>query len=116
MGSDYIFVTDLNALPCVPAKKDQVIARYGDLDPSRIAVVITEIEGWYIAGANERSRLARRFPSRTDGLTKEQFNDRIPRTFESRIDYMLELLKQFSVPTAKRRNSSFRYFAERYLP
>jgi len=50
----------------------------------------------------------------TDTLTKEGFNSLIPQRFDSRIDFMVEILKRFCTGMAKRKNGSFRYFAERY--
>ena len=48
----------------------------------------------------------------TDELTKEDFNRLIPRRFDSRIDFMFEILKSFSIETAARRNNSFDFFVE----
>ena len=38
----------------------------------------------------------------------------IPPSFDSRIDFMFEILKSFSPATAARHNTSFRFFFERY--
>jgi hypothetical protein len=50
----------------------------------------------------------------TDELTKEDFNGLIPPKFDSRIDFMFELLKYFSIDTAEKKNQSFRFFITRY--
>ena len=50
----------------------------------------------------------------TDNLTKEDFNGLIPGKYDSRIDFMFEILKYFSIDSAGKKNHSFRYFAERY--
>ena len=48
--------------------------------------------------------------SKTDEITKEKFNDMTPARFDSRIDYMREILKRFSVETGVAKNASFGYF------
>jgi hypothetical protein len=50
----------------------------------------------------------------TDELTKENFNELIPALFDSRIDFMFEILKSFSPVTAAERNRSFKFFLTRY--
>ena len=47
-------------------------------------------------------------------MTKEDFNARIPKKFDSRIDFMFEILKSFSIETAARKNQSFHFFVNRY--
>jgi hypothetical protein len=46
-------------------------------------------------------------------MTKEDFNALIPPSFDSRIDFMFEILKSFSFVTAARHNRSFQFFSER---
>ncbi|OGW18585.1 MAG: hypothetical protein A3G93_11920 [Nitrospinae bacterium RIFCSPLOWO2_12_FULL_45_22] len=43
------------------------------------------------------------------------FNRLIPNKFDSRIDFMLEILKYFSMGIAKQKNKSFSYFLERHI-
>jgi hypothetical protein len=50
----------------------------------------------------------------TDDLTKEDFNRLIPKNYDSRIDFMFEILKYFSIDSARKKNHSFRFFVERY--
>ena len=116
MERDYIYVTDINTSPCITARKKDIRRMYRNIDRERIAVVVREIESWYLAGLTlEKCRkLKVKYISDTDTITKERFNAMIPRGF-SRIDFMAELLKTFSVNTAKRRNTSFRYFTERFM-
>src|SRR2546426_1138696 len=116
MDADYVFVTDLNASPCVSARKQQVASKYSRLEEKKIFVVVEEIESWYLAGLEERTRRKLEVPrlSNTDTLRKEEFNRLIPAAFDSRLDFMLELLNHFSVSAAKTRNKSFKYFMETY--
>lgn len=116
MGSDYFFWGDINSLPCVTAKKKRVMDSYGRmLDTDKIIVVIREIESWYLAGLNDRrcKELGLRPSKNTDKTTKEKLEELAPRKFDSRIDFMVEILKRFSVNTARQKNESFNYFMSR---
>lgn len=87
-----------------------------NIENDKIIVVIKEIESWYLAGLDdeEYKRFEMHTLSNTDDITKEQFNDLIPKKFDSRIDFLLEILKSFSIEIAKQKNKSFRYFSEKY--
>lgn len=114
--ANYLFIEDINRSPCVTAKKQALRNRYEPrLDENRIIVVVKEIESWYLAGLdnNDCERLGIRIFPKTDNITKEQFNELIPGTFRSRIDFMAEVLKRFSLETAKQKNKSFDYFMSR---
>ena len=114
MRSDYIFFTD-NDSPCVTASKQKSMNKYCQLEEERIQVVVKEIESWYLAGLDEESskRLGLQFFRITDKINKEKFNNYIPKTFDSRIDFMLEVIKLFIVKVAMDKNGSFRYFINR---
>jgi len=116
MGADYIYVTDINNSPCVTAKKQETQNNLRNIDSDKIIVVIKEIESWYLAGLSDTE--CRRFQmhtfSVTDTVTKEQFNSLIPKEFDSRIDFMLEILKIFSIELATQKNRSFGYFIQKY--
>lgn len=116
MGADYIYVTDINDLPCVSAKKQKIQNKIRNIDGDRIIVVRKEIESWYLAGLdNIGSKKIKICTFRiTDTITKEQFNSLIPKKFDSRIDFMLEILKIFSIDIAKQKNKSFRHCIEKY--
>jgi len=76
-----------------------------------------EIESWYLAILDDGKCKEFGVPSfRTDDVTKEQFNGLIPKKFDSGIDFMREILKSFDIEIAKRKNRSFKYFAEKYDP
>ena len=119
MKADYLYVTDINNSPCVTKKKDQIKKILNKfVTEDRISVVIREIEGWYLAGltsTKSKTLKVSNLPPHTNDLTKEQFNSLIPKKFDSRIDFMIEILKLFSMPTAKRKNKSFLYFSKRHL-
>jgi hypothetical protein len=116
MKNDYIFVADIDFEHSVRDKKQILYYRFSNIDGRSIVIVIKEIESWYYAGIS--GTLAREMgisdTGSTDELTKEDFNRLIPRRFDSRIDFMFEILKSFSLKTAARKNHSFDYFAGRY--
>ncbi|MFA6332449.1 MAG: hypothetical protein WCX22_05820, partial [Methanoregula sp.] len=90
--------------------------RFSNLDGGSIVIVIREIESWYYAGISGplEQELGIADLASTDDMTKEDFNARIPRHFDSRIDFMFEILKSFSLETAVRKNQSFSFFVNRY--
>jgi hypothetical protein len=116
MKNDYIFVADIDFEHSVRDKKQILYYRFSNIDSRSIVIVIKEIESWYYAGIS--GDLARELGiadlSSTDDLTKEDFNRLIPGRFDSRIDFMFEILKSFSLETAARRNHSFGFFTGRY--
>jgi hypothetical protein len=116
MKNDYIFVADIDFEHSVRDKKQILYYRFSNIDGKSIVIVIKEIESWYYAGIS--GNLAREMgipdTGSTNDLTKEDFNRLIPRRFDSRIDFMFEILKSFSLETAARKNHSFDYFAGRY--
>lgn len=116
MKSDYFYLRDINYSPCVTEKKKGIQNKFNKLDNNKIIIVIKEIESWYLAGLdNEGSKKLGISPrSSTDNITKEQFNNLISKKFDSRIDFMSEVLKYFSIETAKQKNKSFKYFIEKH--
>ncbi len=110
---DCIYLTDINNSPCITAKIEGVKHKYGNkIELDRIVIAVMEIESWYLAGLDEQdnNELGIGPLNRTDDITKEKFNDMTPARFDSRIDYMREILKRFSVETAVEKNASFGYF------
>jgi hypothetical protein len=116
MSANYIYVSDINLAPCVTARKQDIQSKFKDIDKDKIIVVIREIESWYLAGLDDTSfkRLGISSQGTTDKITKEQFNNLIPKKFDSKIDFMQEILKYFRIEIGKQRNASFRYFLKKY--
>ena len=116
MKNDYIFVADIDFEHSVRDKKQILYYRFSNLNGNSVVIVIREIESWYYAGI--AGALAQELGvtdlASTDDLTKEDFNARIPRKFDSRIDFMFEILKSFSLETATKKNHSFSFFVNRY--
>lgn len=117
MQSDYIFVTDFNNSTCITARKRVIRSRFKNIPDESIIIVMREIEGWYLAGLRDNEYKKFKIPlhESTDRITKEEFDSLIPKKFESRIDFMLEILKNFSIEIAKQKNGSFRYFIDRFV-
>ncbi|NQU04751.1 MAG: hypothetical protein HQ568_01560 [Calditrichaeota bacterium] len=82
-----------------------------------MAIVRVEIESWYLAGMSDEvaPRLGLKGIKSTNDINKEDFNSMIPKDFDSRIDFMNELLKDFSINTAKKKNNSFDYFCTKFV-
>ena len=116
MKNDYIFVADIDTESSVRDKKQILYHWYSNVGGSNIVIVIIEIESWYYAGLPDEVLKKFGLPAlpSTDELTKEDFNALIPPSFDSRIDFMFEILKSFSPATAARHNRSFKFFFDRY--
>jgi hypothetical protein len=116
MKNDYIFVADIDRERSVKNKKQILYYHFSNIERGSIVVVIKEIESWYYAGLTNESARSLDVPvlAVTDDLTKEDFNNLIPRKFDSRIDFMFEILKYFSADAARLKNHSFGYFIQRY--
>ena len=76
LNYDYIFTADIDLLETVNDKKKIIRSRFGNLDNSKISIVIKEIESWYLAGCTEEMSavLNIRIPPNTNNITKEDFN------------------------------------------
>lgn len=116
IDADYLVVADIDRETCVTAKKKYVQSRIRVVPPELIRVVIEEIESWYLAGMDETlaQSLGVALPERTDTITKEDFIALMPESFDSRIDFMMEVLKSFSPAQAEKKNASFRYFVAKH--
>ena len=110
--AEYLFVSDMDESPCVTDKKERRASEFEKLSEDRILIVCREIESWYLAGLNDEGCRQIGIPPsyNTDRISKEQFDDIVPKKFVSRIDFMQEIMKVFDQNTALTRNTSFGYF------
>ena len=117
-GSPYIVLADSDSPhTCFGKSKENLKHRIPNADESRIAIVRTEIESWYLAGIGNAAarKLGFRYKSSTDDITKEEFDALKPAKFKFRSDFMIEALKVFDVKTAKSQNESFRYVWNKFV-
>jgi hypothetical protein len=121
MKADYIITGDIDKMPCISQKKENLTTgkmRKLAVPGEHIAVVVKEIEGWYMAGLDEEALkklgIKKYKKQHTNDLTKEEFNRFVGGKFISRIDLMQEILKLFNVETARRKNQSLDYFMKKY--
>ena len=118
LKDDFIFLGDINNTPCVTEKKNDIVRKYSSIiNNKKIVVVIKEIESWYLAGLSDEiaKKIVKHTFKTTNTITKEQFDNLIPKKYQSRIDFMMEILKFFSFDISKRKNDSFNYFANNFL-
>ena len=115
--ADYIFVTDLDFSPCVTQRKERIASTFRRVAAERILIVCREIESWYLAGLDENECERLGIPMvryNTDHLTKEQFLSLMPQRYNSKAEFMLEILQMFDFETARSKNRSFQYFMRKY--
>ena len=125
---DLVIVADMDESPCVTDKKERILSSFRSLSAgtgrstelsssTRILIVCREIESWYLAGLNdeecERLGLTTTIDN-TDRISKEQFLSLMPHRYNSKAEFMLEVLRVFDHETARSKNTSFRYFMQKY--
>ncbi|MBI5361067.1 MAG: hypothetical protein HZA48_10850 [Planctomycetes bacterium] len=118
MNADCIFTADINSARCISEKKQTLKDKFQNIAERNILIIIKEIESWYLSGLSDSVMKKFRCPAikATDGITKEKFNDFFSKSkFDSRIDFMTEILKNFKTETAKQKNKSFNYFFGKYI-
>ncbi len=116
MGADYIFVTDLDEKACITKKKNDIHRKFR-VRQDNIIIVVKEIEGWYFAGLSGKdiNKLGIRGIINANTITKEEFNRIIPKQYESRLAFLLEILENYNIRAGKRNNESFCYFMNKYV-
>lgn len=117
-NDDYIFVADNDKLRCIPGRKEEIQKERESIDDKdRIMLVIRKIEGWYLAGLSDDT--CKKFGllpfGTTDKIGKGKFKEYWYAKFDSRLDFIQEVLKSFDIETAKQKNTSFRYFFRKFV-
>ena len=128
--ADLIIVADLDESPCVTDRKERILSGFRSLSagqspgqPSgpyastRILIVCREIDSWYLAGLNDEECNRMGLPAtldNTDYISKEQFLRLMPDRFDSKAEFMLEILQVFDHETARSKNTSFSYLMRKY--
>ena len=121
--AECVFVADLDEFESVRARQKKLLHSYQFLSGNeqerdrpnswiRLLIVCKEIESWYLAGLDSSDGTQIGFKKvlgPTDKISKEEFNKMIPSRFNSRIDFMQEILNLFRIDVACKRNASFDY-------
>ena len=117
MNADYILFCDIDEHPRADSKKEWVKSQLPALSDDRIAVVVKEIESWYLAGLSQSDcqDLKLGDVNRPDEVVKESFDDLIGGKI-NHTAMMVEILKRYDISQARRRSPSFGYFAGKHLP
>ena len=123
MKADYIVFGDINNHPGITAKKEDLIKEKfkEKITKDKIVVVIKEIESWYIAGLDFRSLRKLGIKKRTcrdlettDHITKEDFNELIPKG-KTRDIFKIEIFEEYDVDISKEKNNSFKYLTNEFI-
>jgi len=117
MGADYIFLRDLDKEICVTRRKEKIIERFQDIEVNKILIVKRAIEAWYLAGLDDLSckTLGINVFQSTDEIGKPDLLLAVPNRWKSRIDFLQEILKKYSIQVAKTKNSSFEHFLVKHF-
>ncbi|MCK5450852.1 MAG: hypothetical protein KAI70_03715 [Candidatus Omnitrophica bacterium] len=118
MKADYICVGDIDEFPCITTKKEKLTKDFGKkITVDTIAVVIKEMEGWYLAGLDKKASKKigiREKIGTTDNITKERFNQLIPKQMPRPV-FMQKILENYDVELAEGKNRSFGYFLNKWM-
>jgi hypothetical protein len=117
--TDFVCLSDIDLFPCITTRKQNLVEhKLGNIDASRIVIVKKEIESWYLAGASDKScKMLHMSPNEIkDNHDKEQFERLVYGSkFADSIDCMIEILKSYNIQYARKNNSSFGYFHDKFL-
>lgn len=113
LGHEYLVLADIDQASTVTAKKRILKKRYHEPERERMFIVIREIESWYLAGIGpeDLERLGLPDLATTNEITKEDFNRLMPVMFRSRIAFLLDLVRCYSIMIGRAKNRSFDFFA-----
>lgn len=116
MGAEYLYLADINSMPCVSKKKEKIINEIPNIDISRLMIVKQEIESWIIAGIDSSKIMnIGKILQDTEIIGKELFEEIAIGKYGSIVDFMSEIFKYYSVGSAIARNKSLDYFIKKYF-
>ena len=111
----YIYARDFDShtFPCITSARENIIKDHSVISKSNILIVKEEIESWYLAGI--KKDLAKKYnitiPKNTDNISKEHFESLF--SDEPLTALRTEILDNYSITQARKRNSSFNYFIKK---
>ena len=106
------FVADLEDAPCVTTRRRKLTRKYSGVKGPEIFIVTSRIESWYLAGLSKTDFKSLRIvpPSNFDRISKTEFEALYSGRYGARVDFLVEVLKQFSPSRARKNSASFDYF------
>jgi hypothetical protein len=117
MKAEYIFVADIDNYPCIRKRKTSILRKYGKvIDPDRIAVVVKEIESWYLCGLDNdycTTLRSKKSLTRTEHISKEDFITLIPKGVV-KPEFIEQLFSKFKLDVGKAKNRSFKHFLDNW--
>ncbi len=117
LGFDYLVFADMDEEATLAQKKRKLQMRFENVPFHKMIIVVAEIESWYIAGLKKEKAIEWKIEEieQTELVTKEIFNQLYFKRFNSRLDFMQEILKEYDYELAKERNASFNYFFKTFI-
>ena len=114
---DYLFICDLDFEPCIRDRIQKYCKKYTGISPDKCDVVIKTIEAWYLAGVDKIriKNFGLNDIKNTEKIDKVQFNKMLPNGFDSRNDFMTEMLKEYDCQLATTKNRSFNHFYYKHV-
>lgn len=116
-GADYIYLKDFDRNKCITETKEKLVMLLNKtVHPDNIAIVVKTIECWYLCILSQKSchKVLGQPVKCTENFTKTKFDRLIPKK-TPRVDFLMNILKDFSVVEGKKKNKSFKYFVERWI-
>lgn len=113
---NYVFLADLDSQNYLSFKEKIKHCQdiYPELDYEKIFIVVEEIESWYLSGIDNAKEIFSEFeiPGNTDDISKENFEEMIRKSkkFNSKLEFMEQICKDFDFDKAVERNTSLKYF------
>ena len=112
-------VSDLDShkYPCITERKK---SRFDELEGviglDKIIIACEEIESWFLAGVNTDLDVFSKFtiPDNTENISKEDFDEMIQDASLDKFEMFLLLVKYYDFDLALKRNSSLKYFVDKY--
>ena len=104
---------------CIVDRKDFVKDKFENIRKDQVIIVVDEIEAWYLAGISSESASdlgINSYPN-TNDVNKDDFLSELEESkYTSKKNFQMEIIKRFSIDTAKKKNNSFQYCLHRLDP
>jgi hypothetical protein len=104
---------------CISERKNFVKNKFKNIRKDQIIIAIDEIEAWYLAGidAESASDLGIDLFTHTNNVNKCDFVSKLEKSeYTYKKNFQMEIIKKFSIDTAREKNDSFQYCLDRLSP